>query len=204
MGCFLTFGELSRHAVEGRDFSIDMRFGRSGVAIMAPHGGGIEPGTDMIAAVIAGHRHGFYAFKGLRIRGNRNLHLSSECFDEPRGLALARKSLTVVTIHGCNASEEVVYVGGLDQVLRDNLIDHLQSFDFKARKSSQARLGGIHPENLCNRCRKGQGVQMELSGSLRQNLLPNLQHGRPRTDSASLKTFVAAFDRALKYTARRI
>ena len=40
----LNFAELTRFARPGRDFLIEHRNGTSGLAIMAPHGGGIEPG----------------------------------------------------------------------------------------------------------------------------------------------------------------
>ncbi len=48
----------------------------SGVAVIAPHGGKIEPGTSEIARGIAGNEHTFYTFRGLRKDGNkRYLHI---------------------------------------------------------------------------------------------------------------------------------
>lgn len=44
---------------------------RAPVAIIAPHGGSIEPGTSEIAATIAGDSQSFYAFEALRPAGVR-------------------------------------------------------------------------------------------------------------------------------------
>jgi phage replication-related protein YjqB (UPF0714/DUF867 family) len=53
------------------------------VAIIAPHGGKIEPGTSEIAAAIAGDDYSLYRFQGLRDRPREELHITSAKFDEP-------------------------------------------------------------------------------------------------------------------------
>ena len=58
---------------------------------MAPHGGGIEPGTTEIAEAVAGHEHTFYSFSGVKARGNSVLHITSSRFDEPEGIAIAKE-----------------------------------------------------------------------------------------------------------------
>ena len=45
MDKYRNFQELKRHEKEGTDYEICARKGSSGIAVMAPHGGGIEPGT---------------------------------------------------------------------------------------------------------------------------------------------------------------
>ena len=73
MDRFKSYNDLCRHAVEGRDFIVETRRGASALAVMAPHGGSIEPGTDTLASAIAGCEHGYYAFKGVRDRNNADL-----------------------------------------------------------------------------------------------------------------------------------
>ncbi|MCA1601484.1 MAG: poly-gamma-glutamate hydrolase family protein [Acidobacteria bacterium] len=90
MDLYPSFTHLSRREREGRDYRIRWRTGDSGVAIVAPHGGGIERGTSEVADGIAGREHGFYAFEGLKSVGNHVLHLSSNRFDEPQALRLVR------------------------------------------------------------------------------------------------------------------
>lgn len=50
---YRSYDNLCRNEVEDRDFRIRFRHGTSGIAIVAPHGGGIEPGTTEIAEAIA-------------------------------------------------------------------------------------------------------------------------------------------------------
>ncbi len=171
MDSYKNFIELKHHAAEGRDFRVETVIGTTGVVIMAPHGGGIEPGTAKIAKAIAGDDHSYYAFLGLKPLNNKVLHIASERFDEPRAVALAMQSHTVVSIHGCRATAAVVYVGGLNGVLKNSIMGALQQSGFQAGHSPSASLGGIHSLNLCNRGSSGQGVQLEISGRLRRQLV---------------------------------
>lgn len=113
MDCFSSFDDLQEHASEGMDYTVAVRQANSGLTIMAPHGGGIEPGTATIADAIAGDQHSYFAFRGIRINGNAALHLASDRFDEPRALKLINKSHTVMTVHGCRGGSASVLVGGL-------------------------------------------------------------------------------------------
>ena len=170
MDRFKNFQELCRHAVEGRDFRIEMRSGKSNLAVMAPHGGAIEPGTDVLADAIAGTEHAFYAFKGKRIRNNTELHIASERFDEPRALAVARMAHTIITVHGCRGNGTEIYVGGLAADLAGDIIKALKKTGFAASGATRSSLAGVHRLNLCNRGRSRKGVQLELSSRLRRQL----------------------------------
>ena len=64
------FFELKQKEQYGVDYVIQFRKGPSGVLVVAPHGGGIEPGTSDIADGIAGRKHSFYCFKGIKKFGN--------------------------------------------------------------------------------------------------------------------------------------
>jgi phage replication-related protein YjqB (UPF0714/DUF867 family) len=178
-----TFTALTRQAAEGHDFTIDVRYGPSGIAVMAPHGGGIEPGTDIIADAVAGADHSFYAFKGIRTGGNKSLHLASARFDEPKAVDLTRRSQTIVTLHGCRGNRPEIYVGGLDRELMEKIADHLVRRNFSVQRHLPDPLRGIAPGNLCNCGRRGKGVQLELSyGQRRQLFGGNFQMRLPKND----------------------
>jgi phage replication-related protein YjqB (UPF0714/DUF867 family) len=145
----------------------------SGVLIIAPHGGGIEPGTSELARMIAGEDYSLYCFEGLKERGNRDLHITSHNFDEPRALELAARSSFVVAIHGCLGTD-AIYLGGRDSALIDLLTHSLQ----RARLpvfASDHRYPARHPNNICNRGTRGIGAQLEITRDLRcQQTIPSV------------------------------
>lgn len=112
MAKYRSFEELAANETDGVDYRIRERYGLSGIAVIAIHGGGIEPGTTEIAEAVAGERHAFYTFSGLKPSGNACLHITSRHFNEPRGLRLVQHARTVVSIHGCGDTEPVVLLGG--------------------------------------------------------------------------------------------
>jgi phage replication-related protein YjqB (UPF0714/DUF867 family) len=169
-----SFTHLSRCEREGRDYRIRWRTGGSGVAIVAPHGGGIERGTSEVADGIAGREHGFYAFEGLKPAGNHVLHLTSNRFDEPQALGLVRGSWALITIHGAKGREPAVYLGGLDFELRERIAKALIGAGFLAVDDPSPTRQGRSPSNICNRCVSGRGVQLELSYGLRTTLFAGL------------------------------
>jgi phage replication-related protein YjqB (UPF0714/DUF867 family) len=165
---YRSFTELSENEVAGADYRIDKRQGDSGIAVMAVHGGGIEPGVTQIADAVANRRHSFYSFSGLKKNGNRALHITSTRFDEPQALTLAAENHTVVTIHGCRDLQAVVYTGGLNTSLKNRIDQALNNAGF--RLGNATHLPGIHRLNICNRCLSGGGVQLEISTGLRRLL----------------------------------
>ena len=64
-------------------YSKSTRNGGSRVAVAAPHGGGIEPGTSEVALAIAGADLSYYLFEGRKAEGNGDLHVTSTNFDDP-------------------------------------------------------------------------------------------------------------------------
>jgi len=55
MDTYSSFAQLALHAVRGMDYEIDLvHCPNAKVAVIAPHGGGIEPDTSEIAELIAG------------------------------------------------------------------------------------------------------------------------------------------------------
>jgi phage replication-related protein YjqB (UPF0714/DUF867 family) len=202
MQAMQTIGSLGKRPREGRDYAIDLLRGTSDVAIMAPHGGGIEPGTDSIAKAIAGQNHSYYAFKGIRPRGNRRLHRTSHRFDEPQATALLKSVQTVVTLHGCREKTAVLFVGGLDTALGERIAATLSRHPFDAHTVTAGALRGIHPENLCNRGRRRCGVQLEMSFGLRQQLLGDRFMAHPAA-SDLFRPFIFLVRQALNNACRR-
>lgn len=164
-----SFAELARAEVHGIDYDIEAK-SRSGscVAVIAPHGGNIEPRTSKIARLIAGQDFSYYSFKGKKPRGNRVLHITSHRFDEPTCLELVAEHEWVVAIHGCQASGKRIFVGGRDDALIADLVDALRAAGFRPETSGH-NYPGRHTMNVCNRGQRSAGVQFELSLSFRRS-----------------------------------
>ncbi len=157
------FADLQAREVRGKDYDLDVRY-RDGarVAVIAPHGGGIEPETAKIAEAIAGAEFSLYCFKGLKANGNSRLHITSHNFDEPECLALLAKHQWVLAIHGCAESGERVLLGGLDKRLITDLSTALEAAGIRAETSGH-EYTGKDLRNICNRGARHAGAQFELS-----------------------------------------
>lgn len=162
---------------------------------MAPHGGGIEPGTTEIADAVAGDVHSFYTFIGLKKRGNTKFHISSIQFDEPEGIELAKNSKTILTIHGCKENKKIVYLGGRDIPLKEKIRTALLDANFSVRESSQ--FPGKNPFNICNQSRSHIGVQLEISAGLRRKMFHNFSRIHPKNNNRRFENFVSALTGAL-------
>lgn len=171
------YADIQRRYQKGRDYHVDWRTGASCALIMAPHGGGIEPGTHQIAHAVAGRDHGYYAFIGTLPAGNRALHLPSTRFDEPRAMTLAAGAAVLVVIHGCREKNRIIFIGGRDEGLGHCMANRLSEAGIDTAVSE--KFPGRHPRNLCNRFPKTRGVQLELSTSLRDELTKEAAGGPP-------------------------
>ena len=195
MGNYQTFRELEKNETQGIDYRIRMRYGPSGIAVMAPHGGAIEPGTTEIADAVAGHEHTFYTFSGTKEQGNAGLHITSRKFDEPEGNQVAKNAWTILTIHGCKAGQKLVYIGGRDRCLKKHIRQSLLDVGFIVRENK--RYPGQNPDNLCNRSRLCMGVQLEVSLGLRREIMPDLLCFQRQIRTARFRQFTAALQHAL-------
>ncbi len=168
MDKYSNYSQLKKSEIEGVDYIIIVRQPRdTRVAIIAPHGGGIEPMTEVIADRIAGNEFSLYCFKGCKQNGNRDLHITSHNFDEPRCLALIKNHQWVVTIHGCCEKGEGVFLGGLDRELIERLSDALNKIDIRVMTKGH-KYPATAPMNICNRGTSKAGVQFELTPPFRK------------------------------------
>lgn len=166
---YASFAELAAIEREGVDYRVLIReIEGASIAVVTPHGGGIERGTTQIARAIAGDVLHLYVFEGLKTRGNFDaLHITSRRFDEPRCLELLARSETVLTVHGCVGFDERVYIGGLHEELKWRIAHALSSIGVEAWLSNH-NFPATDPENICNRGRCGRGVQLEFTTGLRR------------------------------------
>jgi len=187
---YANFAELEENEKAGEDYTILYREADSKIALMALHGGGIEPGTIDIADAVAGRDHTFYAFKGIKKRGNKILHITSNRYDEPVCLKAAKKALIVISIHGCRDKSEMVFIGGRNQKLKERIVHALRGAGFEAQISDLPGLRGISSENICNRCQSGEGVQLEISRGLREKMFDNIDRRSLRRRTRVFYDFV--------------
>ena len=167
---FNSFAELSRHKKEGEHYSIIVQEkSGSDIAIVAPHGGFIEHHTSEIARKIASNDHNLYIFESLERKDSFfELHIESTRFEEPRCMELVSKTDTVLTIHGCQEEEPVIYLGGKDEKMKSSLAEAFNKNGIKAVTENHA-YPGKSPQNICNKNKRAQGVQLEFSKGIRDN-----------------------------------
>ncbi len=190
---YTSFSHLAQAETHGEDFCIRVVERGSTVAVIAPHGGGIEPGTSEIAEAIAGDDLSFYAFEGKKTTGNGDLHITSTRIDEPKGLALVKASERAIAIHGENDDEQqVVFIGGRDAALCARLRDELVKNDFVVQTHKNPDLQGTHQANICNRGKSGLGVQLELTNALRASFFESLTRNGRKNRTQRFEQFVAA------------
>jgi len=71
----------------------------------------------------------------------------------------------VVSVHGCKG-HSAIHVGGLDQILVGALTAAFVSAQYPATSEGHP-YPAIHPRNICNRSRRGCGVQLEFTAEFR-------------------------------------
>jgi phage replication-related protein YjqB (UPF0714/DUF867 family) len=188
---YRSFAELSAHERLGKDYTIDLVERDSPVAIIAPHGGGIEPVTSEIARAIAAGNYSFYAFEGIKPAGSGDLHITSSRFDESRCVDLVSRCATVIAIHGLAGPDKLLEIGGLHEHLRNEICAALQDSGFSTEVVTTGHLAGLHANNICNRGRGRAGVQLEITRALRNAL---------RASAADMDRFASAVRLAVDAT----
>jgi len=165
---YKSFDELKIHEEVNKAYRISMSDVGSKITIIAPHGGKIEPKTSDIAKQIATEKYNYYCFEGMKRDNNGRLHVTSHNFDEPNAVKLISKSDIVVAIHACTGNSGTVYLGGTDQILKNNIADELETKGVNISKD-HPRFQGSNPDNICNLGKRKKGVQLEISRDLRDD-----------------------------------
>lgn len=197
MSEYANFAALSAAEKEHKDFRVRIANRKSSTVIIAPHGGGIEPGTSEIAAVIAGPDLSVADFAGIKSKGNKILHITSTHFDEPRCMALVKAANVVIAVHGEGSEEPVVYLGGKDLKLGVRVREALEKAGFTVKEHPNPDLQGLADGNICNRNRKGAGVQLELSRGLREKFFQSLNVAGRKYPKPDLTRFANAVRKGL-------
>ncbi len=172
----ISFSELST-LEEGEDYEIIKKKGRSPIVIIAPHGGVIEPGTDLLAESIAGSRYHFYGFVAHTQKCDktrcRSLHITSTEYREPTLLSTLSDVDTAVSIHSYGSrakdqegeSKENIIIGGKNVYLREQIAQSLRKAGFPVEVRIKGTFAGADPHNFVNLAKEG-GVQIEISRKL--------------------------------------
>jgi phage replication-related protein YjqB (UPF0714/DUF867 family) len=143
-----SFQELERGEQRGV-YRVLCRPRKATTAVITPHGGKIEPGTSEIARKIAGADFSFYAFEGRKKQHNKSLHITSTRFDEPICLGLIGSADSIITLHGENSNEKVVFLGGWNEKKVKRLGEVLKQRGFCVRAHKGPRLQGTSLANIC-------------------------------------------------------
>jgi phage replication-related protein YjqB (UPF0714/DUF867 family) len=195
---YSSYKELSQMERENQDYEIQREIRSSNLAIITPHGGGIEPGTSEIVEAIADNKHSYYCFKGIKRTGNKDLHIASERFDEPSGLETAQSAKIVITIHGCIGNDDKIFVGGLNEDFKKKIVSALNSANFKGRTDMPASFAGEDSNNICNIGTDGKGIQLEISESLRRKMFDGLNRSGRKNKKEAFHKFVKVIQKAIE------
>ena len=198
MDKYSNFNQLLSSERKDIDFRRRIKQRNSGWLIIAPHGGGIEPGTSELAIAIARFNHSLYMFEGIKKSDNKILHIPSTQFDDPQLLKLLKSSNGTIAIHGCSGNEQIAYVGGLQDDTRDKIIARLSENGINATISSNPSLQGRDMTNICNRNSTGKGVQIELTEGLRSAMFVSLTRAGRKIRTKLFKTFVSTIRAVIK------
>ena len=178
---YRSFQDLAANEKLGVDYDFESRSKlASGVVVIAPHGGRIEPNTDVIADAIAGGDFSFYRFRALKEKSG--LHIRSHLFNEPTCVQLVAAHQKVVSIHGWGADGVRVCVGGRDTEMIEAFKKALATQKIEL-EYAPISLRALDPQNITNRGANGRGVQFELTMDFRKSV-PMV-----RTFSAAIRSY---------------
>ena len=176
--------------------------------ILAPHGGGIEPGTSELCLAVAGYHpaslpqipaagvtYDYWMFEGLREQRQPRA---------PRHLDRLRRRRGRLAVRGLaqrpgparlpagppdmSSGDQVVLVGGGNTILAGYLLEGLRRAGFDARDADpHGELNGDARCNIVNRTLLGMGAQLELSKPLREAMFT--EHTRSRRKHTTTQLF---------------
>lgn len=184
---FLSFYHIAAEYREEVDFRIRPVDRGGKIVIIAPHGGGIERGTTELTRAIAGEDFSYYIFEALMKKASQSqeLHITSTHFDEPRCLDLVKRFQSSVAIHGCVGVAPIIYAGGRDGDLKEQLVTKLKQRGYDIQYGS-GEYAGSFPSNICNRTNSRRGVQLEFSNGFRRLLFDDWRKRDGRRTTTAL------------------
>jgi phage replication-related protein YjqB (UPF0714/DUF867 family) len=185
---YTSFQDMKEHYQEGDDYRIRMVNRGTAIIILAPHGGGIERGTSELVRAIAGDDLSYYLFEGVMrtAHESQKMHIRSIFFDEPNCLEITRRSDMALAVHGCYGREPVIYIGGINIELKQELFSYLVRRNFPVNINPERKYAGQEPMNICNRTRSGRGIQLEFSTGIRTQLFVKYRTRNGRRDVTPL------------------
>lgn len=178
--------------LRNRDYTITKTLRNSQVVVLSIHGGKIEPMmsaiTQMLARQYGWSRYDFNAHGTAQCLAQRSnfetLHITAAQFDDPDAIALVSRHPKAIAIHGAgDLPRDTICVGGRNQAQIQAFIKFIQQHQDKspyllkpinAPKSDDkvcTALRGVDPLNIVNRNAHRAGLQLELSRSMRQDLV---------------------------------
>jgi phage replication-related protein YjqB (UPF0714/DUF867 family) len=207
-----SYAEILKNGhVLGRDFRV--AFGDSKIdlcLLIAPHGGGIEPGSSEIMRAVAElGGWAWYEFAGFLRQANKEaLHVTSTEFDEPTLKRMLPQAGFVVAFHGASESgEPLVYIGGKwklgRQIFTESINNAFGEHGIRAAdeidNAVPAHLRGLDDRNVTNRGKRTEGVQLEFSRAARNLLFsPDSSRQARGRRSTQLRSLAASIHAATK------
>lgn len=177
--------DLQQHTTEGKDWQIHTNDEKNKTVVMAPHGGGIEPGTSEVAREIADKsKSGYYSFSAIRPVNNQQLHVTSANYNEPKAEQMVGQSDRTVSIHKTAREGRDAYIGGRDQALRNSISQSLTKEGFNVGEAT-GNIAGQNPQNIVNRNRNGAGVQIEVSNKAVRSFYKDGNVSRPARENTN-------------------
>jgi phage replication-related protein YjqB (UPF0714/DUF867 family) len=195
-GSYEDYSELADERAEGIDYEIISRETDSDLAVIAIHGGSIEPGTSELADAIAGDDYDFYTFYGMMDSDNLSLRITSTNFDEPIARTLVQESDRTLSIHGFAGSGELTYVGGRDKELVAQIKEGLTAAGFEVADAPR-KLSATDDLNICNNNTRKAGAQIEISSSQRLKLFESLDEAGRETTTSAFEAYTTAIETSL-------
>ena len=192
---YANFQELQADTTAEVDYHIESVKRDSPILIMTPHGGGIESGVSELVLYTAAGEFSEYYFEALRTANNRDLHITSSNFDEPIGDKMARESEFTLAYHGYSDTENKhTLIGGRDEQAKHAAYKALTRAGFSAEVLANGTyLAGSEQNNICNRNKRGMGLQLELSTAQRLAFFEtNTRAKRRLTTNAEFHRYVEA------------
>lgn len=165
------WASLAAANVPGTDYRLDLVDRVSPVVHIAIHGGSLEDTTSEIAdAAATAAAQSYYSMVSLKPTADSTLHITSDHYDEPSGVALARSCCYCVSYHGKAGAGTTTFMGGRDLALSNAIGTALAEAGFTVSFATADELNGSDLGNITNRTRKRAGVQLEIERGQRDAL----------------------------------